>query len=328
MENGLVSHESDSQGNVEVALQPPVTLSIVTTAHNESGNVASFFSEVREALHQLGVTAEIVYFDDGSTDGTGETVLAVVREYPDLSVRLIRHGYRMGISKAIEESCVVAKGQYVCFLPADLESLPSVDIPLLYHAMDGETDVAVGWRKDRRDGKLLASQFANLLNYWFFNLKLHDANWIKLIRREKLQGLQLRSDWHRFFCAILAHRGCRFKEVETVWHSRSYGRSKFGVGRIPVSLADLITLKFLLSYEQRPMLFFGTVGVLALLWALIFFLGSICFADLRTSRLGLVTLVFSGMWAVVSLGSFGVGLLAELVLTVGKHQKASRSERM
>ena len=250
----------------------PVPLSIVTSAYNEVGNVIPFLTAAVEALQQLKVSAEILYVDDGSSDGTADAVSAFVETNPGVSIRLIRHAFCRGITAAIQESIEMAQGEWICFVPADMESNPAVDIPLLYNAMDGRTDVVVGCRQGRNDGKLFASRIYNAMNYWFFKIRLRDANWIRLIRHDKLLGLQLRSDWHRFVLPILGHKGCRFKEVETQWQQRSFGRSNFGLKRFPVSLTDMLTIKFLLVYGERPLLFFGWLAFLSFGVSLILFL--------------------------------------------------------
>ena len=244
-------------------------LSIVTSAYNEIGNVEPFLDSARQAIATLGVSAEIVFFDDGSSDGTGDAVEAYAKQHADLPIRLIRRAYKQGITAAIADSYAATQGSLVCLLPADLESIPADDVPALYAALDASTDVVVGWRQDRGDGKLLASKIYNAANWQLFGVRLHDMNWIKLIRREKLQGLQLRSDWHRFLIPILAKRGCRFKEVQTQWHQRRYGRSNFGWRRFAVSIADVLTVKLLLEYGQRPLLAFGMAAFWLLSAALV-----------------------------------------------------------
>jgi len=234
------------------ALCPELT--IATTAYNEAGNVVPFLSETWGAIQELGVTAEIIYVDDGSTDGTGDAVREFAREHPEVPVRLIPTATRRGIASALKRALALATGQHVCLIPADMESSPRADIPALYLSMDDETDVVVGCRKNRRDGKVFTSQVASLLCRWLFGVRIRDANWIKLVRREKLEGVRLYSSWHRFLIPILADRGCRMKEVVTEWHPRTYGRSKFGVWRIPRSLADMLALKAYLVCRRYPLL--------------------------------------------------------------------------
>jgi hypothetical protein len=134
--------------------------------------------------------------------------------------------------------------------------------------MDACTDVVCGRRVGRNDGKYLASRIFAVANHWLFGVKVHDSNWIKLIRRDKLAGLRLYPEWHRFLVALLLHRGCRVKEVETVWHHRQHGRSKFGLARIPAGLSAAIAVKVYLGFRSRGLQFFVTAAAWALLVAI------------------------------------------------------------
>ena len=123
------------------------------------------------------------------------------------------------------------------FLPADLESDPEMDVPLLLGKLDQGYDVVAGWRQGRRDGEAVANVACRLL----FGLEVHDLNWIKAFRREVTDGLALRSQWHRYIL-VMAHReGYRIGEVKVPYRPREAGRSKFGLGRPPVSAIDVVT---------------------------------------------------------------------------------------
>ena len=117
-----------------------------------------------------------------------------------------------------------------------------------------------GWRQDRRDGKNFASWIYNKIANWLFDIKVHDKNWIKGFKVEVIQGLLLRSDWHRYLLMIFAHKGYMITEVQTNWYPRKYGKSKFGFMRFPISIIDLLVLKFIMKYQEKPMMFFGSVG--------------------------------------------------------------------
>lgn len=281
-------------------------LSIVTSAYNEVGNVERFLSGALQAVEKLGVSAEIVFFDDGSIDGTGAAVTAFASRgrANNVPIKLVSRPHKMGITATIVDTYPNTAGRYVCLVPSDLESLPEDDIPVLYGAMDDDTDVVVGWRKDRGDGKLLASKIYNSINWWLFGVRLHDMNWIKLIRRDKLRDLRLRSDWHRFLVPILAQkRGCRFKEVVTQWHQRRYGRSNFGLKRFSIAIADLITVKLLLAYGDRPLLFFGYCAAAALATAL---LGQSLIGGIAATGLALTGVIL-----------LAIGVAVEFILKTG-----------
>jgi glycosyltransferase involved in cell wall biosynthesis len=297
-------------------VQPGISpeLSIVTTAHNEAGNVVPFLSEALQAIEDLEVSAEILFIDDGSTDGTGEAVRAFLRGHRGVPIRLVRHGVRQGMTAWIRESITLARGTWVCFLPSDMESRPAEDIPALYRAIDANTDVVAGRRECRGDGKLFASGIYNFLNRYLFGVRLRDANWIKLVRRDKLLGLTLRSDWHRFLLAQLVARDCRIKEVVTRWYPRTYGRSKFGWKRFPVSLADMVALKLHLGCGPRPLLFFGIVSVALLLLGAILAGTSMAIDEIDMRRWVLLQLL-AAVSFVAGLVGLGLGVVGEFLLS-------------
>jgi glycosyltransferase involved in cell wall biosynthesis len=281
-----------------------VEISVVTTALNEVGNVNAFLAESVEALQQLNVAWEILYIDDGSRDGTGDRVLEFAAAHNLPSIRLIRHGHSKGITAAIDESIRESRGKFVCLLPADMECSPKADIPVLYNAMDDQIDVVVGRRIGRADGKSFASAVYNYLNRRLFGIHLHDANWIKMYRRDKARGIHLRSEWHRFFIPILVSRGCRLKEVGVQWHSRKFGKSNFGLSRFPVSLADMLAVKLILSYGAHPLLCFGWITVFCGLFGIA--------TMMLTSGLGGYILGVSGL--VLAGFSLCIGICAELLM--------------
>ena len=155
-----------------------------------------------------------------------------------------------------------------------MESDPVTDIPLLVEKLNEGYDVVAGWRQGRKEGKVFASGIYNAVSRHLFGLTAHDMNWIKGFRREVIETLPpLRSDWHRFLLHIAAHQGYRIGEVPVTWHRRRAGRSKFGLARIPISLLDVLVVKFLLTFSKAPMRFFGGLGLAALLTSGLTFLG-------------------------------------------------------
>lgn len=254
----------------------------MTAARNECGNVEGFLRGALAAVAELGVRAEIVFIDDGSKDGTAAAVEDFIRQHGVDSIRLLRHRQPSGLSAALSTGFAQARGRLVCLVPADLESLPQDDIPLLYRALDARTDVVCGRRLRRGDGKDLSSRVYGFGNRLLFGVRVHDGNWIKLIRREKLEGLSIYPDWHRFLMAMLVRRGCRVKEVETLWHRRQSGKSKYGVARIPAGIAGAVAVKTFLSFRDRALLFFLWVALWLGLGAIILAVAAI-WAGRRTA---------------------------------------------
>lgn len=242
--------------------RPRVT--VLIPARNEALTIEQVVEKTERALRHLGIAGELIVVDDGSTDGTGEKLRALQRGYPFL--RVISHRRGLGLTAALRTGFRAARGGVIVFLPADLESDPETDIPLLLSKLDEGYDVVAGWRQGRRDGKIVASAIYNWTCRRLFGVQAHDMNWIKAFRREVIESLPpLRSDWHRFLLMIAAHQGFRVGEVQTPYRPRPAGRSKFGIRRIPISLLDVLVVWFLLTFSRAPMRFFGGLGLGALL---------------------------------------------------------------
>ncbi len=290
-------------------------LSVLIPAYNEVATVEELVERTARAFQQLGVSGELIFVDDGSTDGTGQKVAALQPRYP--WVRLIRHRRNRGLTVALQHGFAAARGDFIIFLPADLESHPDEDIPRLYQKLLEGYDVVSGWRQGRADGKVVASAIYNTVSRWLFDVQVHDANWIKGFRREVIQALPpLRSDWHRFLLHIAADQGWRVGEVPTQWYPRRAGRSHYGFARIPVSFLDVLVIRFLLTFSQAPMRFFGGLGLASLVVSGVIFtyLAYLWFVH-DTQRRPI-------FWMALGLGLAGllfflVGFLAELIVAQG-----------
>ncbi len=294
-------------------------LSVLVPARNEAGNVNELVARVGRAFAGLGLpdgAGELVFIDDGSTDGTGPAADALTATHPFL--RVIHHRRNLGLTAALQTGFRAVRGEYVLFLPADLESDPETDIPLLFAKLQEGYDVVAGWRQGRKESKVFASAIYNAVSRWLFGLTLHDMNWIKGFRREVIETLPpLRSDWHRFLLHIAAHQGYRIGETPTPWQRRRLGRSKFGFSRIPISLLDVIVIWFLLTFSAAPMRFFGGLGLAALLVSGIIYLGLI--ALWLTAQTQIRPLFWAaGGAAIAGLLLFLIGFLAELIVTQGE----------
>ncbi|MBX7233451.1 MAG: glycosyltransferase family 2 protein [Caldilineales bacterium] len=292
------------------------TLSVLIPAHNEAENIDELVARTAQAFAALGVAGELVLVDDGSTDGTGDQAASLQAAYPWL--RLIRHRRNRGLTAALRSGFRAAQGDYILFLPADLESDPAEDVPKLYHKLLEGYDVVSGWRQGRDDGKQLASGIYNVVSRRLFTVRVHDANWIKGFRREVIAALPpLRSDWHRFLLHIAADQGFRVGETPTNWYPRKAGRSHFGFSRIPISLLDVIVIRFLLTFSSRPMRFFGGLGLtsFAIAGFTTLFLTYLWFFQEQTQKRPV-------FWAALFLALAGllfflVGFLAELIVAQG-----------
>ena len=291
------------------------TISVLIPAYNEAENIEELVERTARAFDELDASGELIFVDDGSADGTGDIVASLQSRYPWL--RLIRHRRNRGLTVALQNGFHAARGDYILFLPADLESHPDEDIPALYNKLLEGYDVVSGWRQGRADGKEFASAIYNGVSHWLFDVEVHDANWIKGFRREVIEALPpLRSDWHRFLLHIAADQGWRVGEVPTKWYPRKAGRSHYGLARIPISLLDVLVIRFLLTFSQAPMRFFGGLGLasLTIAGATFFYLALLWFS--RGAQRRPIFWMALGL-ALAGLLFFLVGFLAELIVAQG-----------
>ncbi len=288
------------------------SLSVFIPARNEAGNIGPLFDKIGRAFHALGCEGEIIFVDDGSTDATWEEARTAAARHP--CARLFHHRKSFGLTEAMRTGFRHCRGDIVVFLPADLESDPEEDIPKLVGKMNEGYDVVSGWRQGRRDGKVFASAIYNFTSRRLFGLDAHDMNWIKAFRREVVENLHLRSDWHRFILMIAAAQGYKIGEVKVNYYPRKKGKTKFGFGRIPVSFLDVLVVRFLLTFSRKPMLFFGGMGLALVSTSVVTFavLALLYLANLGQRR---PIFDFAGVLLLVGVLFFFVGFLAELIVS-------------
>ena len=231
-------------------------VSVLVPAKDEAENLPEFVRQAREALLPLPYACEIVVIDDGSRDGTADTLreLAATHRF----VRVVTHRSQRGIADALASGADVARGHILVFYPADLQYRPS-DIPgLVQPILDDVADVVTGTKQGHYE-KRFVSWVYNGLCRWLFGVRVTDLNSVKAYRREVLDGLTRRPDWHRFMVVIAAAQGFRLAERPIPVLPRRAGKSKFGIGRIPVGVLDLVSVWFQLRFGPphvgfRPLL--------------------------------------------------------------------------
>ncbi len=226
-------------------------ISVLTAAHNEVGNIDEFLNKLVRCFQNNSLNGELLIINDGSTDGTDQKILKFMERYN--FIRLINKNKREGLTEVLNTGLKNVKGEIIVILPADLESDPEEDIPKLLDKLSEGFDVVAGCRRNRSDGKVLTSKLYNFACRRLFKVSIHDMNWIKAMKKETVNDLKLRSDWHRFLIPILAVRGYRVSEVITNWYPREYGRSKFGLKRLFVCIYDIITLVFILKIKKKTL---------------------------------------------------------------------------
>lgn len=241
-------------------------VSVLVPAKDEAENLPEFVRQAREALLPLPYACEVVIVNDGSHDGTPHVLDEIARKHP--FVRVVTHRAQRGIADALKSGADAARGRVLVFYPADLQYLPA-DIPgLVAPILDGQADVVTGAKQGNYD-KRFVSGIYNALCRWLFGVRVTDLNSVKAYRREVMDGLPLRPDWHRFMVVLAAAQGFRLAERPVPLHARRAGVSKFGMGRIPVGVFDLLSVWFQLRFGRKPMLFFGVAGALLFLLGLL-----------------------------------------------------------
>jgi len=245
-------------------------LSIVIPVFNERESLEELFQELKGVLNALGRSYEIIFVDDGSTDGSTEMLKGLAQEDRHTRAVLLRRNF--GQSAAMSAGFDLAQGRIFITLDADLQNDPG-DIPKLLAKMDEGYDVASGWRKQRRDPlftRRIPSFFANMLISKITSVHLHDYGCtLKAYRREVLKDVRLYGEMHRFLPALASWLGVKVTEVEVNHRPRRFGESKYGLGRTHRVILDLINLKFLLSYSTRPIRIFGGIGMVSLLGGIV-----------------------------------------------------------
>ena len=302
-------------------------LSIFLPVLNEEPNLRPLHEKLDGALTQLGRTAEIIYVDDGSTDGS----LAVLREIAaqDARVRVIALRRNYGQTPAMAAGIHAARGRVLIPMDADLQNDPA-DIARLLDKLDEGYDVVSGWRKNRRDPLItrkIPSQMANWLISRIGGVPLHDYGCsLKAYRRESLSDVQLYGEMHRFIPIYASWSGARVAEIPVEHHARTMGKSKYGLSRTIKVVFDLMTIKFMASYQTKPLYVFGYAGLLtfaiSILCAVLAFLMKFAnwphHADFIQTPLPVLTMVL----LVLGVQFFFMGLLAEMqVRTYHESQK-------
>ena len=244
----------------------PPDVSVLVPAKDEADNLAEFVRLTREAMLPLPYAVELVIVNDGSHDGTPRLLEDLIAKHP--FVRVVTHRTQRGIADALKSGADVARGRVLVYYPADMQYLPS-DIPALVDPiLAGQADVVTGTKQGGYNKRFVSGVY-NALCRWLFGVRVKDLNSVKAYRREIMDSVPMRPDWHRFMVVIAASQGYRLAERPVPVHPRRAGASKFGIGRIPVGVLDLMSVWFQLRFGRKPMLFFGVLG------ATLFSLGSL-----------------------------------------------------
>lgn len=299
-------------------------ISVVVPVYNEAENVAALYAELREVMDRFGQGYELIFVNDGSTDGTqavletltGSVILDLARNY--------------GQSTALDAGFRAAKGEIIVSLDGDGQNDPH-DIPKLLEALtDPNVDVAAGWRVARKDatGIRFLTVVGRKLRGWVIGDSIHDSGCtLRAYRRAAVESVDLFGEMHRYLLALFIWKGFRVVEIPVTHRPRLAGQSKYGYGKAVRGLIDLIYIWFLYRYSERPLHLFGYLGFTS------FGLGIVSFGitlhdklalGLHLNRDGWFFLTF--FFLIIAIILFSFGLVIDLLMRIYA-QTSSREKR-
>lgn len=298
--------------------QPQNRVSIVVPAKDEAENLPLLFEKFGEQFRNRRLQGEVVLVDDGSTDATFDVAKAGAAQYRWLRVK--RHKMNRGLTAALKTGFDAARNDIMLFWPADLQYLPE-DIPAMVAKFSDGCDVVTGWKQGRYGLKRIVSFWYNLFSRMLFGVKVHDLNSVKGFRREVIENIPWRKDWHQYMVVWAADQGFTIGEVKVKLYPRHRGKTKFSVWRIPVGVLDLLAVKFQMSFLRKPLLFFGTWGMVLI--GLGILLGVVAVYLRFVMGEGYRPLLYLVMlFETIGVLLFAIGFLAEAIVDLGDRMQS------
>lgn len=290
-------------------------LSIVIPVYNERESLPHLQARILDEMGELDYAWELIYVDDGSTDGSTELLIELQSDYENI-IAVVLRGNR-GKSQALDAGFALTRGTTIITMDADLQDEPA-EIPNLLAKLDQGFDVVVGWKQVRHDplSKRFFSQIANGVTRFVSGLQLNDMNsGLKAMRATCVHQLNIYGDLHRYIPIIAHYEGFRVTEIPVIHHPRQYGQSKYGPGRLLRGGFDLLTVVFLHKFRYRPLHLFGGIGgllfglgiLINLYLTVEWFQGVRPIGDRPLLTLGVLLMVIGGQL-------ISTGLIAELLV--------------
>ncbi|MEE9133684.1 MAG: glycosyltransferase family 2 protein [Gemmatimonadota bacterium] len=311
MSQAAGARDQRESGTIHVDPALRRSFSVIIPALNESQNIPELFSELEAAFRKYELDGEVIFVDDGSTDGSGDVARREGERFRRF--KLERHNRNLGKTEALLTGARAAESDWLILFDADLQHSPE-EIARFLAEVEKGYDIVCG-RKVGKYKKRLVSGIYNWLSRKAFEVPVRDLNSMKIFRRSVLDEIHLRHDWHRFFVVLAHARGYRVGEIDIELYPRRKGESKYGGGgRVLVGLLDLLSVWFLLLFSRKPMILFGFTGLLLLALGFLVGLAAIAMRLMGQGFRPLLTLVL----LLVVMGGllFGFGLVAEMVAAV------------
>ena len=303
------------------------SISIIVPVLNEEGSLDKFYNETTKSLNEYS-NWEIIFIDDGSDDESYNIMRKLADE--DNRVSIIQFFKNFGKADALSEGFKKANGDIIITIDADLQDDPA-EIPRLVEKIQEGWDVVSGWKKDRKDpiSKRLPSKLFNMVTRFLTGIKIHDFNCgLKAYRRKVVKSIDIYGGLHRYIPAIAGQKGFSITEIAVNHRPREFGETKYGGNRLFHGFFDLFTMLFTGKYFDRPLHFFGSIGLVFIFISTISEVYPIYdkIANGIPFQKHFALIVFGAMIFGLGLWFFSIGLLGELLVKAsGKSEKKIHS---
>lgn len=291
-------------------------LSVVIPVYNEEANLEPLYNDLKNTLDSLNLNYEVIWVNDGSRDNSEVILQNIAAKDPHNKV--INFSRNFGQTAAMSAGIKAAQGEIIVPMDADRQNDPR-DIPRLLNKLEDGYDVVSGWRKNRQDklvSRRIPSQIANWLIGVITGVKIHDYGCsLKAYRAEVIKGVNLYGEMHRFIPAYASWQGGRVAEIVVNHRPRIAGETKYGISRTFRVILDLIIIKFLSQYINRPIHFFGGVGLMA--GAFGFLTGLLALILRFTNNISISRTplpILSALLVIVGIQLLVMGVLAEMIM--------------
>ncbi len=297
-----------------------IEISVVVPAYNEQENVEPLYRKLKTVLDRLNKEYEIIFVDDGSTDNTFLKIKQLHKN--DARVKGIQFQKNFKKSAAYMAGFKECRGSIVITIDGDLQDDPE-EIPKFLEALK-TYDLVIGWKYPRKDPitKKITSRVFNKLNNFLFGITVHDSDCgYRAMKAHIAKGLNLYGDLYRYIPAMVSRRGYKVGEIKVRHQERKFGKSKYSAKRLTTGMLDIVTVKFLSDFNQRPLHLFGgigliftTLGFLAELYVLYF---RIILHELFSKHLSM--LILGVLMILIGVQLFGIGLIGELMIASSRN---------
>ncbi|MEO0281588.1 MAG: glycosyltransferase family 2 protein [candidate division WOR-3 bacterium] len=290
-----------------------IKVSVLCSAYNEVENVDELFETFDKFNQSQNYLWELVFVDDGSNDGTYKKAFELSKKFQNIKV--LKHKKNLGKTAGILTAKEISAGEIFVIYDADMQYSFDDCLKLVKRIENDDFDICTGWKQGKYK-KAFVSKIYNYLSRKFFNLPIHDQNGLKAFKKEVLDSIHLRRDWHRYIVSLAIEKGFSVTEEKVTLYPRKHGISKYSSSfRILIGFFDLLTVKFLTTFLKKPMIFFGISG--GILFILGFLIGIIALIVRLFFGFGFRPILYLVILLIISgLLMFILGFVSELLSIV------------